>query len=155
MGGSIESRLEALAITLPPAPIPVANYVPAVIAGPLLFISGQLPRDADGTLITGRLGAELTIERGQAAARLAALNILAQAQAALGTLDRVVQVVRLNGFVNAGAGFADHPKVINGASDVFVEVLGDAGRHTRAAVGAASLPANAAVEIDAIFSIQI
>ncbi len=154
MSGNVEARLKSLGIILPPAPSPAANYVPALIAAPLLVISGQLPRGADGSLVTGRLGADLTIEAGQAAARLAALNILAHAQAALGTLDRVVQVVRVNGFVNATAEFADHPKVINGASDLMVQVFGDIGRHTRIAVGAASLPANAAVEIDAIFTIQ-
>lgn len=153
--GTIEARLEALGIALPPAPRPVANYVPSLVVGPLLLISGQLSRTADGAVVAGRLGAGLSIAEGQAAARLAALNILAHAQAALGSLDRIVQVCRLTGFVNATAEFVDHPKVINGASDLLVEVLGESGRHTRCAVGVAGLPANAAVEIDATFSIKV
>lgn len=150
MAGDIEARLKELGIELPAAPIPVANYVPALQAGNLLFISGQIAKAADGTLVTGSVGRDLTVEEGQKAARLCALNILAQAKAALGSLDRIQQIVRLTGFVNSAAGFADHPKVINGASDLMVEVLGDKGRHTRAAVGASGLPANTAVEVDAI-----
>jgi enamine deaminase RidA (YjgF/YER057c/UK114 family) len=150
MTGKIEARLKELGLELPDAPTPVANYVPALLAGNLLFVSGQIAKAGDGHIVTGSVGSDLTVEDGQKAARLCALNILAQAKAALGSLDRIAQVVRLTGFVNAGAGFADHPKVINGASDLMVEVLGEKGRHTRAAVGASGLPGNTAVEVDAI-----
>jgi enamine deaminase RidA (YjgF/YER057c/UK114 family) len=153
MTGTIDARLAELGITLPEAPNPVANYVPYAIAGNLLFISGQVSKGADGKVVTGALGADVTVEAGQEAARLCALNILAQAKAALGSLDRIAQVVRLTGFVNATAAFTDHPKVVNGASDLFVEVLGDKGRHTRAAVGVSSLPLGSAVEVDAIIAI--
>lgn len=153
MTGTIEARLAELGITLPDAPNPVANYVPHASAGNLLFISGQVAKGADGKLVTGALGRDVEVEAGQAAARLCALNILAQAKAALGNLDRIAQVVRLTGFVNATPDFTDHPKVVNGASDLFVEVLGDKGRHTRAAVGVSSLPLNSAVEVDAIIAI--
>ena len=153
MTGTIEARLAQLGLTLPPAPNPVANYVPYAVAGNLLFISGQISKAADGTIVTGLLGRDVTVEAGQAAARLCALNILAQAKAALGDLDRVAQVMRLTGFVAATADFSDHPKVVNGASDLMVEVMGDKGRHTRAAVGVASLPMASAVEVDAIIAI--
>lgn len=153
MTGTIEARLAELGLTLPAAPNPVANYVPFAISGNLLFISGQISKAGDGTVVTGTLGAGLSVETGQQAARLCALNILAQAKAALGDLDRVAQVLRLTGFVAATADFGDHPKVVNGASDLFVEVLGDKGRHTRAAVGVASLPLGSAVEVDAIIAI--
>jgi enamine deaminase RidA (YjgF/YER057c/UK114 family) len=153
MTGTIEARLAELGLTLPAAPNPVANYAPYAITGNLLFISGQISKSADGTLVTGTLGAGVAVETGQQAARLCALNILAQAKAALGDLDRIAQVMRLTGFVAAAADFGDHPKVVNGASDLMVEVLGDKGRHTRAAVGVASLPLGAAVEVDAIIAI--
>ena len=153
MNGKVEARLQSLGIVLPAAPNPVANYVPSCVAGNLLFISGQISRDADGTVTKGRLGAELTVEQGRAAARLAALNVLAQVKAALGELDRVAQVVRLTGFVSATPQFTDHPQVVNGASDLMVEVLGDKGRHTRAAVGVSSLPMGCAVEVDAVLLI--
>lgn len=153
MAGEIEARLKALGLELPAAPAAVANYVPAIQSGQLLFISGQIAKAADGTVVTGRVGQDLSVEEGAAAARLCAINILAQAKAALGSLDRIAQVVRLTGFVNSGDGFSDHPKVINGASDLMVDVLGDKGRHTRAAVGASGLPANTAVEVDAILAI--
>jgi len=153
MTGTIEARLAELGLTLPSAPNPVANYVPYAVAGNLLFISGQISKAADGTIVTGLLGRDVAVEAGQSAARLCALNILAQAKAALGDLDRIAQVVRLTGFVAATADFADHPKVVNGASDLMVEVLGDKGRHTRAAVGVASLPMGSAVEVDAIIAI--
>jgi len=152
MNGKVEARLASLGIALPEAPNPVANYVPAFLAGNLLFISGQISKGADG-VAKGRLGADLTIEQGREAARLSALAILAQAKAAVGDLDRITQVVRLTGFVNATPQFVDHPRVINGASDLMVEVLGDKGRHTRAAVGVSSLPMGCAVEIDAILLI--
>jgi enamine deaminase RidA (YjgF/YER057c/UK114 family) len=153
MTGTIEARLAELGLTLPSAPNPVANYVPYAVTGSLLFISGQISKAADGTIVTGLVGRDVTVENGQAAARLCALNILAQAKAALGDLDRIAQVVRLTGFVAATADFPDHPKVVNGASDLMVEVLGEKGRHTRAAVGVASLPLGSAVEIDAIIAI--
>jgi enamine deaminase RidA (YjgF/YER057c/UK114 family) len=153
MTGTIEARLAELGLTLPSAPNPVANYVPYAVTGNLLFISGQISKAADGTIATGLLGRDVSVEAGQAAARLCALNILAQAKAALGDLDRIAQIMRLTGFVAATADFTDHPKVVNGASDLMVEVLGDKGRHTRAAVGVASLPMGSAVEVDAIIVI--
>ncbi|WP_295555138.1 RidA family protein [uncultured Hyphomicrobium sp.] len=153
MTGTIEARLAELGITLPEAPNPVANYVPYTFSGNLLFVSGQISKAADGKIVTGTLGDTVGIEAGQAAARLCALNILAQAKAALGNLDRITQVVRLTGFVSATPTFPDHPKVVNGASDLMVEVLGDKGRHTRAAVGVASLPMGSAVEVDAIIAV--
>ena len=153
MNGKVEARLASLGLVLPTAPAPVANYVPAFLAGNLLFISGQISKAADGTLAKGKLGADLTIEQGQAAARLSALNILSQAKAAVGELDRITQVVRITGFVNAAPDFTDHPQVVNGASDLMVQVFGDAGRHTRAAVGVSSLPLGCAVEVDAILMI--
>jgi enamine deaminase RidA (YjgF/YER057c/UK114 family) len=154
MSGEIAARLRDLGLELPPAPSPVANYVPTLIAGNLLFISGQISKTGDGTLLSGRVGDTVSVEDGIAAAKACALNVLAQAQAALGDLDRIAQVMRLTGFVNAGPDFADHPKIINGASDLMVAVLGDRGRHTRAAVGVSGLPAGAAVEVDAIFSVK-
>jgi enamine deaminase RidA (YjgF/YER057c/UK114 family) len=153
MNGKVEARLASLGLALPAAPNPVANYVPSVLIGDLLYISGQISKGADGTLAKGRLGADLDVAQGQAAARLCALNILAQAKAAVGELDRIAQVVKLTGFVNAAPEFVDHPQVVNGASDLMVEVLGDNGRHTRAAVGVAGLPLGAAVEVDAILLI--
>ncbi len=154
MSGVIAARLRELGFELPSAPNPVANYVPHLVVGGLLYVSGQISKAADGTLITGRVGDGLSLDDGVAAARVCALNLLAQANAALGDLDRVAQLVRMTGFVNAGADFTDHPKVINGASDLMVVVLGDKGRHTRAAVGVSGLPMGAAVEIDAIFSVS-
>lgn len=154
MSQSIAERLNALGLTLPEAPAPVANYVPHLIAGELLFVSGQISKAPDGSIVTGRLGANLSIEDGQTAARYCALNILAQAKAALGDLERIVQVMRLTGFVASTPETGDQPKVVNGASDLMVDVLGDAGRHTRVAVGVASLPAGCAVEIDAILRIK-
>jgi enamine deaminase RidA (YjgF/YER057c/UK114 family) len=154
MSGEIEARLERLGLTLPPAPNPVANYVPYLIAGDLLFVSGQISKGADGAVVMGCLGGGMTTEAGAAAALLCALNILAQAKAAAGSLERIAQVVKLTGFVAATPDFTDHPKVINGASDLMVEVLGDKGRHTRAAVGVASLPMGSAVEVDAILRLE-
>jgi len=150
---SIEARLSALGLILPAAATPVANYVPAVVHAGLATISGQLPRDARG-LVAGKVGEDLTVEAGQAAARLCGLALLAQLREALGgDLDRVIRCVQLTGFVNAGPAFADHPRVINGASDLMVEVFGEAGRHARAAVGAGSLPLGAAVEVAATFAV--
>ncbi|MEQ1577496.1 MAG: RidA family protein [Hyphomicrobium sp.] len=154
MSGEIEARLEKLGLTLPPAPSPVADYVPFLIAGDFLFVSGQLSKAADGSLITGRLGDGVALETGQHAARLCALNILAQAKAALGSLDRIAQIMRLTGFVACTPEFGEHPQVVNGASGLLGEALGANGRHTRTSVGVASLPLNAAVEIDAILKIK-
>lgn len=146
---SIAEKLAELGIELPEPVAPVANYVPYVISGNLLFISGQVSLGPDG-LVRGRLGEDMDLAAGQAAARLCAINILAQAQAALGALDRITRVVKLGGFVNAAGGFTDIPKVINGCSDVMVEVLGDAGRHARSAVACPVLPLGSAVEVDAV-----
>jgi enamine deaminase RidA (YjgF/YER057c/UK114 family) len=149
-----EQRLTQLGLKLPEALQPVANYVPFLLSGDQLFISGQISQDAAGNVMTGVLGAGLSVADGQAAARQSALSLLAQARAALGSLNRIVQVLRLTGFVASTAGFTDHPKVVNGASDLLVDVLGEAGRHTRSAVGVASLPLGACVEIDAILKIR-
>jgi enamine deaminase RidA (YjgF/YER057c/UK114 family) len=149
-----EQRLTLLGLSLPPAPAPVANYVPFLLAGDQLFISGQISKAGDGRVVTGTLGAGLDVADAQAAAKLCALNILAQAKAALGDLDRIVQVLRLTGFVASTSAFTDQPLVINGASDLMVAVLGDAGRHTRAAVGVTSLPMGACVEVDAIIRVR-
>jgi enamine deaminase RidA (YjgF/YER057c/UK114 family) len=154
MAGAVEARLKALDLTLPEVAAPVANYVPFLHQGGQLFISGQLPMQGGRMALAGKVGADLSLEQGQQAARLCLLNVLAQAKRALSDLDRIVQCLRLNGFVNAAPDFVDHPKVINGASDLMVEVLGDKGRHTRIAVGCASLPLGAAVEIDAIFAVD-
>ncbi len=154
MGGDIEARLKSLGLELPPAPPAVANYVPFVVSDDLLYVSGQLSRAGDGSMIAGRLGAGLGIEEGYKAAQLSALAVLAQAKAALGDLARILQVLRLNGFVAATPEFTDHPKVLNGASDLIGTVLADAGRHTRVAVGVPSLPFNAAVEVDAVMRIR-
>ena len=153
--GRIETRLRDLGVDLPNAPAPVANYVPFVVTGTLVFISGQVSMAADKGLVTGKLGDDIDLEAGINAARLCAINLLSQLQAACdGDLDRVKRVVKLGGFVNCTPTFADHPKVVNGASDLMVEVFGDAGRHARAAVGAPALPLNAAVEIDGVFEIN-
>lgn len=153
MNGTIEARLKTLGISLPAAPAPVANYVPFCLAGDLLFISGQISRADDGTIITGKIGGGVDVAKGREAARLCALSILAQAKAALGDLDRIARIVKLTGFVNATPGFTEHPQVVNGASDTLVEILGDKGRHTRSAVGVGSLPLDAAVEVEAIIAI--
>lgn len=154
MSSSIQNRLAELGLTLPTPVAPVANYVPFVQTGNLLTISGQVSLTADGELLTGKLGADLDVDAGQAAARACALNIMAQAHAALdGDLDRITRCVRLGGFVNCTPDFTDHPKVINGASDLMVDVLGDKGRHARFAVGAPSLPLGVAVEVDAMFEV--
>jgi len=150
---SIEARLAELGIVLPEPAAPVAAYVPVVIAGGLAHVSGQLPF-VDGKLVTGRLGEDVSLEDGNAAARACGLMILAQAKAALGSLDRVERVVKLGAFVNSAASFTDQPKVANGASELMVEVFGDAGRHARSAVGVPVLPLGAAVEVDAILSVR-
>ena len=154
MIGRIESRLAERGITLPQATAPVANYVPWVRTGSQVFVSGQVSNGPDG-LIKGKLGADMSIEEGAAAARACGLSLIAQLKAACeGDLDRLVRVVKLVGFVNSTADFTDQPKVANGASDLMVEVFGDAGRHARSAVSAASLPLGVAVEIEAIFEVR-
>ncbi len=154
MAGRIESRLRELGISLPHAPLPVANYVAVVQSGNLLFVSGQLPLQ-DGVLtLTGRVGLSVSLEQAAAAARLCAINIVAQVRAAIGDLDRVVRCVRLGGFVSSADDFNQQPQVINGASDVMVEIFGDAGRHARTAVGVNVLPRGTPVEVDAIFEIS-
>jgi enamine deaminase RidA (YjgF/YER057c/UK114 family) len=154
MAGEIEARLKALDLVLPEAKPAIGSYVPFLHLNGQLFISGQLPLREGKLVAEGKVGADLDLAQGQEAARACAINILAQAKAALRDLDRIVQLLRLNGFVNAAPGFADHPKVLNAASDLMVEILGNKGLHTRIAVGCASLPLNAAVEIDAIFAVD-
>ncbi|WP_425050870.1 RidA family protein [Psychromarinibacter sp. S121] len=154
MTGKIETRLAELGVTLPDAPAPAANYVPSVIDGDTVWVSGQISAGADG-MIKGKLGDGLDITAGAAAAKACAISLLAQVKAALGgDLDRLDRVVKLTGFVNSTPDFVDQPKVINGASDFLVEVLGDNGRHARSAVSAASLPMGVAVEIEGIFKIK-
>lgn len=154
MSGTIETRLNEMGITLPSAAAPAANYVPFHIFNRQLFISGQLSMIAGAANFTGKLGADMDIETGQQAAKVCAINILAQAKAALGELDRIEQCLHLGAFVNAASDFTDHPEVVNGASDFLVEVFGDKGRHTRFAVGAGSLPRGVAVEIASLFAIE-
>jgi enamine deaminase RidA (YjgF/YER057c/UK114 family) len=154
MTGRVSSRLAELGIVLPSPAAPAANYVPFVQSGSLLFVSGQLPMENGKLAVTGTIGDGLTIEDGQRAARLCAINLLAQARAALGgDLDRVVRCIKLGGFVACTTAFDQHPAVINGASNLMVDVLGDAGRHARFAVGANVLPFGAAVEVEAIFEV--
>lgn len=150
---SIEQNLADKGITLPEAPMPAANYVPFVQTGNLVFISGQISADENG-LITGKLGDGTSVEDGAQAARRCGLALIAQLKSAVGDLDRVTRVVKLTGFVNSTPDFTDQPKVINGCSDLMVEVFGDAGRHARAAVSAPSLPFGVAVEIEAIFEVR-
>jgi enamine deaminase RidA (YjgF/YER057c/UK114 family) len=150
----IESRLSEMGITLPVAPAPAANYVPFVITGNTVYISGQISQTADG-LIKGRLGADMDVAQGAAAAKSCAISLLSQLRAACGgDFGRVVRAVKLTGFVNSTPEFTDQPKVINGASDFLVAVMGDAGRHARSAVSATSLPLGVAVEIEGIFEIR-
>ena len=153
MTSAIEDRLTSLGVDLPRPAAPAANYVPFVESRGMLYISGQIPVGPEGIEFVGRLGDGFGIEEGRSAARLCAINILAQARAALGDLDRIGRIVKLTGFVNASPDFNDHPKVINGASDFMVEVFGDKGRHARSAVGVAGLPFGVAVEVEAIIEI--
>jgi enamine deaminase RidA (YjgF/YER057c/UK114 family) len=154
MAGRIEARLRELGIALPAAAAPVANYVPWVVTGSLVFISGQGPMGPSGAEFKGKLGRDLDVEEGKKAARLTALNVVAQLREAVGgDLDRVKRVVKLLGFVNSTPEFNQQPAVINGASDVIVDIFGEAGRHARSAVSAPSLPIDIAVEIEAIFEI--
>lgn len=153
MTNPIEARLSELGVTLPGAPAPAANYLPHVRSGDLLFVSGQVSM-RDGAFVTGKLGAELSTAEGSEAAKLCALSLLAQVRAACdGDLTRLQRVVKLTGFVNSTPDFTEQPKVINGASDILVEILGEAGRHSRSAVSAGALPFNVAVEIEGIFEI--
>lgn len=150
---SIDDRLAELGLTLPPAPAPAANYVPYIRSGNLLFVSGQISANEDG-LILGRLGEDMETAEGAEAARRCGLALLAQVRAALGSLDRVRQVVRLGGFVNSTAEFTEQPEVVNGCSDLMAQVFGDAGRHARAAISANALPRGVAVEIEAVFEVE-
>ena len=154
MASSISERLAALGIALPEPAAPVAAYVPTVEAGGLLYISGQLPFRADGSLITGRLGEDYDIEHGRAAAERCAVMLLAQMKRALGSLERVERIVKLGAFVASDPHFTDQPKVANGASELMERVFGEPGRHARSAVGVPVLPLGAAVEIDAIVAIK-
>ena len=154
MAGTIEQKLAAQGVVLHEPTSPVANYVGFVRSGNLLFVAGQVCFDGDGKLIAkGKLGGGVTIEQGVAAARGCAINLLAQVKAALGDLDKVVRVVRLGGFINSAPDFVDGPKVLNGASDLMVQVFGDKGRHARSTIGVAALPGDAAVEVEAIFEV--
>jgi enamine deaminase RidA (YjgF/YER057c/UK114 family) len=147
-------RLAALGIELPPAPPPIANFVTHVIEGNMLYLSGQGPREADGFMHTGKVGAAVSAEQAYDDARLTGINLLAVMQDALGDLSRVKRVVKLLGMVNAAPDFGDHPQVINGCSDLFNAVFGEAGRHARSAVGFGSLPGNITVEIEAIVALH-
>ena len=149
---TVEARLKELHIQVPQAAAPVASYVPVVTLGNLAHVSGQLPF-IDGELVTGRLGEDVDLELGMRAARACALMILAQLKAALGSLDKVERIVKLGGFVNSHGAFTDQPKVVNGASDLMVDVFGEAGKHARSAVGVPVLPLGAAVEIDAVVAL--
>ncbi len=154
MAGTVEKKLQELGIALQEPRAPMANYVPFVRTGNLLNVSGQVCLDGEGKLVAkGRLGDGVSIEDGQKAARACAINLLAQVKAALGDLDKVARVVRLGGFINSTAGFAEGPKVMNGASNVMVAVFGDKGKHARSTVGVAALPADAAVEVEGLFEV--
>lgn len=154
MTGKIDARLAELGITLPEAPAPAANYVPFVQSGNLVFVSGQISQGPEG-LIKGRLGEDMDVAAGAAAAKRCAISLISQVRAACGgDLDRVVRVVKLTGFVNSSPDFTDQPKVINGCSDFLGEVFGDIGRHSRSAVGAPCLPLGVAVEIEGIFEVK-
>ena len=154
MAGTIEARLKELGIELPNATRPVANFVPCVQTGNTLFVSGQVSAWNGEYRHVGKVGRDVSLEDAQKAARICALNVLAQTRSFLGDLDRVTRVVMVQGFVNSVPEYTDHPRVINGASDVFVEVFGDAGRHARFALGAGSLPFQVAVEIAAVLEVR-
>ena len=152
---TFDAKLTELGLTLPDAPAPAANYIPYVVTGNLVFVSGQISIDESGSLITGKVGIDLDTEAGGKAAERCALALLAQVKAACGgDIARLKRVIKLTGFVNSGPDFADQPKVVNGASDLFVGLLGDAGRHSRSAVSAGALPLNVAVEIEGIFEVE-
>ena len=150
---STEENLKKLNINLPKAPDPVGAYVASKIVGNLVFISGQLPLNSEGKLIKGKVGKELNLEQGQEAAKLCALNLLAQLKKISGNLDKVKGCVKITGYVNSIDSFVDQPKIINGASDLISKIFGDKGKHTRAAVSANSLPLGAAVEVEGIFEV--
>jgi enamine deaminase RidA (YjgF/YER057c/UK114 family) len=151
---SADQRLADLGLTLPSAPKPIGNYVPFRLAGNLLFLSGVGPRRADESMITGKVGADVSVEQGYEAAKLCGLNLLVNMIAAVGTLERVDTVLKVLGMVNAVPNFTRHPEVINGCTDLFVQVLGDGGRPARSAVGMGSLPLNIAVEVEAIVLVK-
>ena len=154
MSAHLEAKLKELGITLPEAPAPAANYVPFVQVGDIVYVSGQISANGN-ELITGKLGESMSTQEGASAARVCAINLLAQVKAACGgDLDRLVRVVKLTGFVNSTTDYTDQPKVVNGASDLLAEALGDAGKHSRSAVSAASLPLGVAVEVEGIFQIS-
>jgi enamine deaminase RidA (YjgF/YER057c/UK114 family) len=154
MAGTVEKKLAELGIKLPTPAAPIANYVGFVSTGNLLMVSGQLCLDADGKLVAkGKLGESVSVDDGNKAARVCAINLLAQIKAAVGDLDRVVRVVRLGGFINSVPSFLDGPKVMNGASDLMVAAFGDKGRHARTTVGVAVLPLDAAVEVEGLFEV--
>ncbi len=154
MSDTAEARLAALGVALPTPAAPVANYVPAVESRGMLYVSGQLPMGPSGLAFAGKVGREVDEAGARAAARLCAINVLAQAKAALGSLERIARIVKLTGFVNSTLEFADHGKIMNGASDFLVEVLGERGRHARSSVGMGSLPLNAPVEVEAVIEIR-
>ncbi len=149
-----EARIKELKLQLPNPPKPVATYIPAVQVGNLLFVSGHGPLKTDGTMIAGKVGSEMTLEQGKEAARVTGLAILSTMRNTLGSLDRVVRLIKVLGMVNATPDFRDHPQVINGFSDLMVEVFGDAGKGARSAVGMGSLPGNIPVEVEAIFEVH-
>ena len=149
-----EARLKELKLQLPSPPKPVATYTPAVQVGNLLYVSGHGPLKPDGKMVSGRVGADLSLEDGKDAARVVGLAVLATVRNTLGSLDRVLRLVKVLGMVNATADFRDHPQVINGFSDLMVEVFGEAGKGARSAVGMGSLPGNIAVEVEAIFEVH-
>lgn len=151
---SAEARLKELGIVLPKVPAPVANYLPYRVAGNLLFLAGQGPRDENGNLLSGKLGADVSVEEGYKRARIIGLQLLSATRTALGSLDRVDTVVKMLCMVNAVPEFKEHPKVANGMSDLFVEVFGENGKHARSAVGMGSLPGQISVEIEGILSIK-
>ena len=155
MAGTVEKILAELGITLPTPAVPIANYVPFTRSGNLLIVSGQICYGEPGKLVAkGQLGAGVAVEDGQKAARACAINLLAQVKGAIGDLDQIKRVLRLGGFINSAPGFTDGPKVMNGASDLMVEVFGDKGRHARTTVGVSALPADAAVEVEGLFEVD-
>lgn len=149
----IEDRLASLGITLPSPPAPAGSYVPVVVSQSLAFVAGQIPSEGGQVKFRGKVGRDVTVEAGQQAARLCTINALAQLKAALGSLDRVRRVVKVAGFVNCDPSFAEHPKVVNGASDLLLQVFGENGKHARAAVGVSSLPLDSAVEVEFIVEV--
>lgn len=154
MAGTTNARLRELGITLPTPPAPVASYVPFTVQDRTVYVSGQVPLSEEGLQFVGKVGADISVEEAQQAARLCALNILAHVQTACGgDLDNVKQCLKIGGFVNATPDFNQHPLVINGASDLLVDILGDRGKHARFAVGSGSLPANVSVEVDGLFEL--